>query len=174
MIAIGAGVAIGAGLGENARAALVTRGLAEIARLAVALGGRAETVAGLSGMGDLMLTCAGAASRNYRLGLAIGGGAAPQAALAGMQAAVEGVLAAPGLLARSHGDSPVIHAVARLLAGEDDVAAAMARLLARPGGRSRRALTKQRPRALPLDPVKGRAFEIQLFWLYSRILCVSV
>ena len=133
VIAIAAGVAIGAGLGENARAALVTRGLAEIARLAVALGGRAETVAGLSGMGDLMLTCAGAASRNYRLGLAIGGGADPQAALAGMKAAVEGVMAAPALLARSAGDSPVIHAVSRLLAGEDDVATAMATLLARPG-----------------------------------------
>jgi glycerol-3-phosphate dehydrogenase (NAD(P)+) len=133
VIAIAAGVAIGARLGENARAALVTRGLAEIARLAVALGGRAQTVSGLSGMGDLMLTCAGAASRNYRLGLAIGGGADPQAALAAMNAAVEGVMAAPALLMRSLGDSPVIQAVARLLAGQDDVATAMETLLARPG-----------------------------------------
>ena len=101
VIAIAAGIAIGAGLGENARAALVTRGLAEISRLAVALGGRAETVAGLSGLGDLMLTCSGAASRNYRLGLAIGSGAAPTEARRQMNAAVEGVEAAPALLARA-------------------------------------------------------------------------
>ena len=65
---------IGAGLGENARAALVTRGLAELARLAVALGGRAETVMGLSGLGDLLLTCTATASRNFSLGLALGRG----------------------------------------------------------------------------------------------------
>ena len=69
VIAIAAGAVIGAGLGENARAALITRGLAELARLAVALGGRAETVMGLSGLGDLLLTCTGPASRNYSLGL---------------------------------------------------------------------------------------------------------
>ena len=63
VIAIAAGAVIGAGLGENARAALITRGLAELARLAVALGGRAETVMGLSGLGDLLLTCTGTASR---------------------------------------------------------------------------------------------------------------
>ena len=68
VIAIAAGAVIGAGLGENARAALITRGLAELARLAVALGGRAETVMGLSGLGDLLLTCTGTASRNYSLG----------------------------------------------------------------------------------------------------------
>ncbi len=133
VIAIAAGVAIGAGLGENARAALVTRGLAEIARLAVSLGGRAETASGLSGLGDLMLTCAGASSRNYRLGLAIGGGASPAAALAGINAAVEGMLAAPGLLARATGECPITDAVARLLAGEYDVPAAIAALLGRPG-----------------------------------------
>ncbi len=103
VIAIAAGIAIGAGLGENARAALVTRGVAEIARLAVALGGRAETVSGLSGLGDLMLTCAGGASRNFRLGLAIGGGAPPAAARAAIGAAVEGVEAAPALLAARPG-----------------------------------------------------------------------
>ena len=65
VIAIAAGAVIGAGLGENARAALITRGLAELARLAEALGGRAETVMGLSGFGDLLLTCTGPSSRNY-------------------------------------------------------------------------------------------------------------
>ena len=74
VVAIAAGVVIGAGLGENARAALVTRGLAELARLAAALGGRAETVSGLSGLGDLLLTCTGASSRNFSFGLALGQG----------------------------------------------------------------------------------------------------
>lgn len=133
VVAIAAGVAIGAGLGENARAAVVTRGLAEISRLAVALGGRAETVSGLSGLGDLMLTCAGAASRNYRLGLAIGGGADPAAARLGLAAAVEGVEAAPALLARAAGLScPVTAMVTAVLAGELSVAEAMAALLSRP------------------------------------------
>src|SRR5262249_12370787 len=68
VIAIAAGAVIGAGLGENARAALITRGLAELARLAVALGGRAETVMGLSRLGDLLRTCTGPASRNFSLG----------------------------------------------------------------------------------------------------------
>ncbi len=101
VIAIAAGAAIGAGLGENARAALVTRGVAEMARLAVALGGRAETVSGLSGLGDLMLTCAGGASRNFRLGLAIGAGRSPSEARTAIGAAVEGMEAAPALLARA-------------------------------------------------------------------------
>ena len=72
VIAIAAGAVIGAGLGENARAALVTRGLSELCRLAVALGGRAETVMGLSGLGDLLLTCTGPSSRNFSLGYALG------------------------------------------------------------------------------------------------------
>jgi glycerol-3-phosphate dehydrogenase (NAD(P)+) len=133
VIAIAAGIAIGAGLGENARAALVTRGLAEISRLAVALGGRAETVAGLSGLGDLMLTCAGAASRNYRLGLAIGAGMAPAEARRQMNAAVEGVEAAPALLARADGVScPVTEVLTAILAGDMGLQAAMSAMLARP------------------------------------------
>ncbi len=74
VIAIAAGAVIGAGLGENARAALVTRGLSELRRLATALGGKAETIMGLSGLGDLLLTCTGAASRNFSLGHALGRG----------------------------------------------------------------------------------------------------
>ena len=133
VIAIAAGIGVGAGLGENARAAVVTRALAEISRLAVALGGRAETVAGLSGLGDLMLTCAGAASRNYRLGLAIGAGADPMAARRGMTEAVEGVEAAPALLIRAAGVScPVTEGVAAVLAGRKSVAEALAEILSRP------------------------------------------
>ena len=133
VIAIAAGIAIGAGLGENARAALVTRGLAEIARLAVALGGRADTVSGLSGLGDLMLTCAGPASRNFRLGLAIGGGATAVQARAAINAAVEGMDAAPALLARAGAVScPIIAALVTVLNGQSDVPTAMAALLDRP------------------------------------------
>jgi glycerol-3-phosphate dehydrogenase (NAD(P)+) len=116
VIALAAGAVIGAGLGENARAALVTRGLAEIARLAVALGGSAETIAGLAGLGDLILTATGSASRNYRAGLAIGQGTAPDLT-AGV---VEGIATAPALLARAHAcdcDMPITATVVDLLSG---------------------------------------------------------
>ena len=103
VIAIAAGAVIGAGLGENARAALITRGLAELARLAVALGGRAETVMGLSGLGDLLLTCTGPASRNYSLGLALGRGEKLADVLAARSAVTEGVATAPALVARAGG-----------------------------------------------------------------------
>lgn len=133
VIAIAAGVVVGAGLGENARAALITRGLAELTRCVAALGGRAETVAGLSGLGDLLLTCTGAASRNYRCGLALGQGETLAAALAASPGVVEGVATAPALLARAAGlDLPICAAVAALLAGRLTVEDAVAALLARP------------------------------------------
>jgi glycerol-3-phosphate dehydrogenase (NAD(P)+) len=135
VIAIAAGIAIGAGLGENARAAVVTRGLAEMSRLAVGLGGRAETIAGLSGMGDLMLTCSGASSRNYQFGVALGRGEDPVAALHGGTQAVEGRAAAPGLLARARAagvEVPVIEALSGVLSGAHGVGPAMAALVSRP------------------------------------------
>jgi glycerol-3-phosphate dehydrogenase (NAD(P)+) len=133
VIAIAAGTVIGAGLGENARAALITRGLAELSRLAVALGGRPETVMGLSGLGDLLLTCTGPSSRNFSLGLALGRGEALADILAARSAVTEGVATAPALLARARGvDLPICAAVAALLAGRTTVAQAMAALLARP------------------------------------------
>ena len=133
VVAIAAGAVIGAGLGENARAALITRGLAELARLAVALGGRRETVMGLSGLGDLLLTCTGPASRNYSLGLALGQGEAPADVLATRSAVTEGVATAPALVARAAGvDMPICTAVASLLAGRTTLGEAMAALLARP------------------------------------------
>ena len=123
----------GAGLGENARAALVTRGLAELGRLVSALGGRAETVAGLSGLGDLLLTCTGASSRNFRCGLALGKGRPLPEALAAAGGTVEGVLTAPALLNRAAElELPVVSAVAALLAGHATVADTVAALLARP------------------------------------------
>jgi glycerol-3-phosphate dehydrogenase (NAD(P)+) len=135
VIAIGAGAVVGAGLGENARAALVTRGLAEIARLAVALGGRAETVAGLSGLGDLMLTAAGSRSRNFSLGVALGQGARLADVLAARSEATEGAGTTPAALARAAQagvELPVCAAVAELLAGRADVAGLAQRLLGRP------------------------------------------
>ena len=135
IIAIAAGVVIGAGLGENARAALVTRGLAEMARLAVALGGRAETVAGLSGLGDLLLTATGPGSRNFSLGLALGRGEALDAILAARGGVTEGVTTAPALVARAARagvEMPICAAVAELVQGRATVAACIARLLARP------------------------------------------
>jgi glycerol-3-phosphate dehydrogenase (NAD(P)+) len=140
VIAIAAGTVIGAGLGENARAALITRGLAELARLAVALGGRAETVMGLSGLGDLLLTCTGTASRNYSLGLALGRGEALADVLAARSAVTEGVATAPALVARAASpgraqpgvDVPICAAVAALLEGRITLRQAMTNLLARP------------------------------------------
>ena len=139
VIAIAAGVVIGAGLGENARAALITRGLAELARLAQALGGRRDTVMGLSGLGDLLLTCTGPSSRNFSLGVALGRGETLADVLAARSAVTEGVATAPALVARAAGpgvaqpvELPICTAVAALLAGRCTVAQAMAELLSRP------------------------------------------
>jgi glycerol-3-phosphate dehydrogenase (NAD(P)+) len=134
VIAIAAGVVIGAGLGENARAALITRGLAEIARLAAALGGKAETVSGLSGLGDLLLTCTGMSSRNFSLGLAMGQGRSLAEILASRSNVTEGVATAPALLARARAagvEMPITEAVTRLLAGEMNVPQTMAALMSR-------------------------------------------
>ncbi|MFH5924773.1 NAD(P)H-dependent glycerol-3-phosphate dehydrogenase [Roseomonas xinghualingensis] len=133
--AIAAGAVMGAGLGENARAALVTRSLAEIGRLAVALGGRVETVAGLSGLGDLMLTCAGASSRNFSLGVALGHGETAAEVLASRQSVTEGVATAPAILARAAEASvelPVCAAVAAVLEGKLDIPGAVDLLMGRP------------------------------------------
>jgi glycerol-3-phosphate dehydrogenase (NAD(P)+) len=135
VVAIAAGVVVGAGLGENARAALVTRGLAEIARLAMAIGGQAATVAGLSGLGDLLLTCTGASSRNFSLGLELGRGRALADILAGRSAVTEGVRTAPALVARAEQAGvamPIAASVAAVMEGRLDVKGAAAALLARP------------------------------------------
>ncbi len=130
VIAIAAGALVGGGYGENARAALITRGLSEISRLAVAQGGRAETVAGLSGMGDLVLTCTGAGSRNYAYGLALGRSAPmPEGDEAPV---IEGVATAPALVARAkETELPICKGVAALLSGKIQLQEAMAGILAR-------------------------------------------
>lgn len=128
VVAIACGAAVGAGLGESARAALMTRGMAEMMRLAPALGARPETLMGLSGLGDLALTCASPASRNYALGHALGAGTAPP------EATVEGVATAGAALrlAGRHGiDLPVTRATAALVEGRIGVEDAMRQLLGR-------------------------------------------
>ncbi|MET0273837.1 MAG: NAD(P)H-dependent glycerol-3-phosphate dehydrogenase [Phenylobacterium sp.] len=135
VLAIACGIVEGRGLGRSAHAALITRGFSELTRLAVALGGEAETVAGLCGLGDLVLTCSSPQSRNMSVGLALGGGQTLEQALAGKLSVAEGVASAPAVrqLARKLGvDTPICEAVAAILAGEVDVDAAIAGLLSRP------------------------------------------
>jgi glycerol-3-phosphate dehydrogenase (NAD(P)+) len=134
VIAIAAGVVLGAGLGENARAALITRGLAEIARLATALGGKPETISGLSGLGDLLLTCTGTTSRNFSLGLALGQGQSLEHILNSRTAVTEGVATAPALLARAAAagtDMPITEAVTNLLSGAKNIPETMTILMGR-------------------------------------------
>ncbi|MDO8379912.1 NAD(P)H-dependent glycerol-3-phosphate dehydrogenase [Phenylobacterium sp.] len=136
VLAIACGIVEGRGLGRSAHAALITRGFAELTRLAVALGGKAETVAGLCGLGDLVLTCSSAQSRNNRIGLALGQGMSLEAALASLGGAVaEGVASAPAvrdLAAKVGVEMPISDAVAAILAGEADLDTAIAGLLSRP------------------------------------------
>jgi len=135
VLAIACGIVEGKGLGRSAHAALITRGFAELTRLAMALGAKAETVAGLCGLGDLVLTCSSPQSRNMSVGLALGGGMTLQEALAGKLSVAEGVASAPAvrdLAARLGVEMPICQAVAAILAGEAEVDAAIAGLLSRP------------------------------------------
>lgn len=130
VVAIAAGLVVGAALGDSARAALMTRGYAEMVRLALALGARAETLAGLSGFGDLVLTCTSAQSRNFRFGQALGRGEpfAPGTTVEGA-ATARAVL---GLAARHGVEMPVAAMVAALIDGRITIAAAAESLLTRP------------------------------------------
>ncbi|MBI1196507.1 MAG: NAD(P)H-dependent glycerol-3-phosphate dehydrogenase [Phenylobacterium sp.] len=135
VLAIACGIVEGRGLGRSAQAALITRGFAELTRLAVALGARAETVAGLCGLGDLVLTCSSAQSRNMSVGLALGRGQTLAEALAGKLSVAEGVASAPAvrdLAARVGVETPICEAVAAILSGHVDVDDAIRGLLARP------------------------------------------
>jgi glycerol-3-phosphate dehydrogenase (NAD(P)+) len=135
VLAIACGIVEGKGLGRSAHAALITRGFAELTRLAVALGGKSETVAGLCGLGDLVLTCSSPQSRNMSVGLALGGGQTLEQALAGKVSVAEGVASAPAVraLARSlNVETPICEAVAAILAGEVGVDSAILGLLSRP------------------------------------------
>ncbi len=136
VLAIACGIAEGRGMGKSAGAALITRGFAELTRLAVALGGEADTVAGLCGLGDLVLTCSSpGVGQTWRLGAALGRRESVETALAGKRSVAEGAASAPAVvaLARRLGvEVPIREAVRAILAGEIEVEAAIAGLLARP------------------------------------------
>jgi glycerol-3-phosphate dehydrogenase (NAD(P)+) len=129
VVAIACGMVEGAGLGASARAALMTRGFAEMTRLAVAMGARAETLTGLSGLGDLSLTCNSAQSRNFALGRALGAG---EVRPGGTVEGVATARAACQLGARHGVELPIAAAVADVLDGAATIAGAMEALLARP------------------------------------------
>ncbi|MEM6373204.1 MAG: NAD(P)H-dependent glycerol-3-phosphate dehydrogenase [Pseudomonadota bacterium] len=130
VIAIGCGAVMGAGLGDSARAALMTRGFAEMQRVAAAFGAQAETLMGLSGLGDLTLTCTSDLSRNYRLGLALGTGQDFDAGVT-----VEGAATAIAMrrVSLDHKlDLPICMTIADLVEGKVDMKGAVANLLGRP------------------------------------------
>ena len=134
VMAIATGIADGLGLGQNARAALITRGLAEITRLGLALGARADTFMGLSGMGDLVLTATGDLSRNRQVGLLLAAGQPLAQILAQLGHVAEGVLTAATLQARARQlavDMPITDAVVAVLQGAVTPGAALRQLMAR-------------------------------------------
>ena len=137
VLAIGCGIVEGRGLGDNAKAALITRGLAEIVRLGLAKGAKAETLMGLSGIGDLVLTCNAMQSRNFSLGVALGQGEALDGILAARTSVAEGVFSAASVseLAGSLSiDMPLSVAVDGILNHFADIDATIEGLLARPAG----------------------------------------
>ena len=134
VLAIACGVVEGRGLGQNARAALIARGFAEMTRFGVAMGARPETLAGLSGLGDLVLTCSSTSSRNYSLGKGIGEGRSADELMADRRTVAEGAFTAPVLarIAKVRGiDMPIVDAVDRLLKGAA-IDSVVETLLARP------------------------------------------
>lgn len=135
VLAIACGTVEGLQLGKSAHAALIARGFAEMTRLGVAMGGRAETLAGLCGLGDLVLTCSSPQSRNMSFGLALGQGQSVEDILASRNAVTEGVATAPALnsLAQEKGvEMPICEAVNAVLSGQTTVSDAMTALLSRP------------------------------------------
>ena len=135
VLAIACGVVEGRGLGESAKAALMARGFAEARRFALGLGARPETLAGLSGLGDLILTCGSRQSRNMSLGYEVGQGADPRAVIEARRTVSEGAATAPVLvrLAQERGvEMPVCQAVDRLLSGEGTVDELVGELMTRP------------------------------------------
>ena len=135
VIAIACGIVAGRGLGDNARAALITRGLAEIVRLGRAKGARPETLMGLSGLGDLTLTCTSGLSRNYALGVALGDGETLDALMAGRRGVAEGVFSAGAAVALAEKlgvQMPISGGVDAILNQGAPIEAAIEALLARP------------------------------------------
>ena len=135
VLAIACGVVEGRGLGQNARAALIARGFAEMTRFGLAMGARRETLAGLSGLGDLVLTCSSTSSRNFSLGKAIGEGRDPATLMVDRRTVAEGAHTAPVLhriAQEKRIDMPIVAAVGALLSGAVGVDAVLEELMARP------------------------------------------
>jgi glycerol-3-phosphate dehydrogenase (NAD(P)+) len=135
VLAIACGMVEGKGFGQNARAALIARGFAEMTRFGLAFGARAETLTGLSGLGDLVLTCSSTSSRNYSLGKGIGEGRSAAELLSDRKTVAEGAFTAPVLarLARERGiDMPIVDAVDALIAGRANIDQVLEALLSRP------------------------------------------
>ena len=135
VLAIACGVVEGKALGQNARAALIARGFAEMTRFGLAYGAKRETLSGLSGLGDLVLTCSSTSSRNYSLGIGIGEGRPVSELLANRKTIAEGAFTAPVLarLSLEKGiDMPIVNAVDALIAGRADVDQVLDELLSRP------------------------------------------
>ena len=137
VLAIACGVAEGRGLGQNARAALIARGFAEMTRFGLAMGGRRETLAGLSGLGDLVLTCSSTSSRNFSLGKAIGEGKDAVELMEDRRTVAEGAHTAPVLhriVTERNIDMPIVSAVVELLSGQVSVGELLETMLSRPPG----------------------------------------
>lgn len=135
ILAIACGIVDGAGLGLNARAALISRGFAEMTRFGLSRGAQAETLAGLAGLGDLVLTCTSSNSRNFALGQGLGRGEAAETLMADRRTVAEGAFSAPVVAAAARADGidmPITDAVARLVAGKTSVSDAVQALLSRP------------------------------------------
>lgn len=135
VLAIACGVVEGKGLGQNARAALIARGFAEMQRFGLACGARRETLSGLSGLGDLVLTCSSTSSRNYSLGVGIGEGRPAAELLSNRKTVAEGAFTAPVLarISREKGvDMPIVNAVDALISGRADIEQVLDELLSRP------------------------------------------
>lgn len=134
VIALAAGVLDGLGLGDNTRAALMTRGLAEISRLGVAMGGKPETISGLSGIGDLIVTCTSTHSRNHNAGYLMGKGYTPKAAMEEVKQVVEGVYSAKAVLALAKKydvDMPIVEQINAVLFEDKPAKAAVKDLFER-------------------------------------------
>jgi glycerol-3-phosphate dehydrogenase (NAD(P)+) len=135
VLAIACGVVEGRRLGQNARSALISRGFAEMTRFGLARGARPETLAGLSGLGDLVLTCSSTSSRNFSLGKGLGEGRSAAEMLSDRRTVAEGAFTAPVLKRAAEADGvdmPIVSAVCALLGGEESVDQVVGRLLSRP------------------------------------------
>lgn len=149
VLAIAAGIVAGRELGDNARAGIITRGFAELMRFGIAMGAKPETLTGLSGLGDLILTCSSEQSRNMSLGKALGEGKTLQDVLGARKSISEGAYTAAAAVGRAKKlgvELPICHAVSAILAGEMDVDHAIETILARPFKSEVEPLSVQAPR----------------------------